>query len=71
MARFDYIVQHAPGKLLYTADVLSPAPVDTEGEVTTEFPAEVKAFVGSVIQSLLVTSQQLEIYRRAQAKDSV
>ena len=62
MARFNYIVQHVPGKLLYTADTLSRAPVDTEGEETTEFPA---AFVDSVIQSLPATSQQLEIYRRA------
>ena len=35
MARFNYIVQHVPGKLLYTADTLSRAPVDTEGEETT------------------------------------
>ena len=56
MARFDYIVQHVPGKLLYTADALSRAPVDTEGEETTEFPAEVD------IQSLPATSQRLEIY---------
>ena len=69
MARFDYIVQHVPGKLLYTADALSRAPVDTEE--TTEFPAEVEAFVDSVIQSLPATSQRLEIYRRAQAEDSV
>ena len=66
MARFDYIVQHVPGKLLYTADTLSRAPVDTEE--TTEFPAEVE---DSVIQSLLATSQGLEIYRRAQAENSV
>ena len=70
MARFDYTVQHVHGKLLYTADALSRAPVDTEDE-TTEFPAEVEAFVDSVIQSLPATSQRLEIYRRAQAEDSV
>ena len=64
MARFDYVVQHVPGKLLYTADALSRAPVDTEDE-TTEFPAEVEAFVDSVIQSLPATSQRLEIYRRS------
>ena len=71
MARFDYIVQHAPRKLLYTADTLSPAPLDTEDEETTEFPVEMEAFVDSVIQSLPATSQRLEIYRRAQAEDSV
>ena len=32
MARFDYIAQHVPGKLLYTADTLSRAPVDTVDE---------------------------------------
>ena len=67
MARFDYIVQHVPGKLLYTADALSRVPVDMEE--TTEFPAEVEAFVDSVIQSIPATSQRLEIYRRAE--DSV
>ena len=50
MARFDYIVQHVPGKLLYTADALSRTPVDTEETIV--FPAEVEAFVDSVIQSL-------------------
>ena len=54
MARFNYIVQHVPGQLLYTADTLSRAPLDTEGEETTEFPAEVKAFV---VQSLPATSE--------------
>ena len=60
-----------PGKLLYTVDMLSQAPWDTEDEETTEFPAEVAAFVDSVIQSLPATSRQLEIYRRAQAEDSI
>ena len=39
--------------------------------MTTEFPAEVKAFADSVTQSLPATSQRLEIYRRAQVEDSV
>ena len=71
LARFDYTVQHVPGKLLYTADTLSRAPLDTEDEETTEFPAEVEAFVDCVIQSLPATSRQLENYRRAQAEDSI
>ena len=50
MARFDYIAQHVPGKLLYTADTtLSRSPLDTEDEETTEVPSEVEAFVDSVI----------------------
>ena len=65
-----YIVQQLLWYITYTADALSRAPVDTEGEETMEFPAEV-AFVDSVIQSLLATSQRLEVYRRAQAEDSV
>ncbi len=27
LARYDYIVEHVPGKNLYTADILSRAPV--------------------------------------------
>ena len=27
LARFDYTIQHVPGKLLYTADALSRAPI--------------------------------------------
>ena len=65
--RFDYTVQHVPGKLLYTADTLSRVPLDTEDKETTEVPAE----VDSVIQLLPAMSRQLEIYRRAQAEDSI
>ena len=54
----------------YTQQMQSRAPVDTEDEAT-EFPAEVEAFVDSVIQSLPATSQRLETYRRAQAEDSI
>ena len=64
----DLITQ---SKLLYTADMLSRASLDTEEEETTEFPAEVEAFVDGVIQSLPAMSRQLEIYRRAQAEDSI
>ena len=32
LARFDYSIQHIPGKLMYTADALSRAPTSDSGE---------------------------------------
>ena len=32
LARFDYSIEHVPGKLLYTADTLSRAPISSSGD---------------------------------------
>ena len=68
LAKFDYIVFHVPGKLLYAADALSRAPMPETGED----PLEVEGFVESITQFALPASKQrLDIYRQAQKDDPV
>ena len=70
LAKFDYVVKHVPGELLYTADALSRAPIpDTE---STELEEEVQVFVGGVTEySLPATRGRIEEYKLAQEQDAV
>ena len=56
LARFDYVVKHVPGKLLYTADTLSRAPIPETDE--TELEEEVKVFVDGVTEYSLPASKE-------------
>ena len=70
LARFDYTVHHVPGKLLYTADALSRAPVPETGDRSLE--EEVETFVDSITElTLPATKQRLNVYRQAQERDPV
>ena len=70
MARYDYTVEHVPGKNLYTADTLSRAPV--AGFEDESFQQEVETFVDNVVeQSLPATKQRLAAYKEAQESDPV
>ena len=70
MAKFDYHVCHVSGKLLFTADALSRAPVSETGDGLLQ--DEVESFVEGVTQtSLPATSARLEEYRKAQDEDPV
>ena len=72
LARFDYSIQHIPGKLLYTADALSRAPHLETQELSQSMEEEmVETFVGTVISTLPASVQRLEAYRDAQAHDAV
>ena len=71
MAKFDYVVAHIPGKLLYTADALSRAPTSKAGEEPQQLQEEIEAFVESVTSALPASKQRLEIYRKGQAQDAV
>ena len=51
LAKFDYVVNHIPGKFLYTADSLSHAPARETGD--SDLEEEVQAFVDGVTQSIL------------------
>ena len=51
--KFEYIIQHVPGKFLYAADALSRAPIrgtPTLKEITTQ--KEVEILIDSVAQQL-------------------
>lgn len=64
LAKYGYVAQHVPGKLLYTADALSRAPLpDSDGE---DLPGEAEAFVNYItIPSIPATPQRLNEYKQA------
>lgn len=70
LAKFDYSVQHVPGKLLYTADALSRAPTDSE-DPSQSLEEEVEVFIEGVTCALPASEQRLETYRTGQAQDAV
>ena len=72
LTKYDYTVTHVPGKLMYTADTLSRAPLASTGTVDdVSFEEEVQGFVEGVLQSLPATKGRLEEYSTAQQKDPV
>ena len=54
--QFNYTISHVPGKLLYTADTLSRAPVDS-ADKTVIVDAETEMFVQAVISHLPVSTR--------------
>ena len=74
LARFDYSITHVPGKLLYTADTLSRAPLQTS-EPTSLSPSnsqeEVEAFIEGIVSTLPASESRLEVYRTAQQTDPI
>ena len=69
MDRFDYIITHVPGKILYTADTLSRASINDE-ENESHLQKLTDIYVQEiVIPSLPASSERLDIYRQAQKKD--
>ena len=68
MVILTHMVEHKPGKLLYTADTLSRAPVsppDQSGE------QEVEQWMIAAVQSLPASEQRLEKFALAQREDRV
>ena len=70
LAKFNYTIHHVPGKLMYTADALSRAPL-VETDDPTDLPDEVVTFIATVVSMLPATEQRLESYRQAQAQDTI
>ena len=70
LARYEYQVHHVPGKLLFSADAFSRAPVASTGDGELEEVAE--EYVDTVTShSLPITEKRLEVYRQEQEKDHV
>jgi len=70
LARFNYSILHVPGKLLYTADTLSRAPsTSTQNDVRLQEEAE--AVMELYVAHLPASTERLDEYRRAQAKDHI
>ena len=66
--RFSCIINHVPGKELYTADTLSRAPVTNVNGVD-DLTDEINMFVNVVMQGLPVTDTWVEEIKRHQIED--
>jgi len=70
LARFNYSILHVPGKLLYTADTLSRAP-STSNQNDVRLQEEAEAVMELYVAHLPASTERLDEYRRAQAKDHI
>lgn len=71
LMRFDYSIQHVPGKFLYTADALSRSPLHPADSPTMDTHDGTESYVAAVISSLPASKERLAVYRRAQAADPI
>ena len=56
--RFDYSIEHTPGKFLYTADALSRSPLPNEmSSEAAEQQEDVELFISVVISQLPASKQ--------------
>ncbi|XP_062512805.1 uncharacterized protein K02A2.6-like [Corticium candelabrum] len=69
LARYDFTIEHVPGKLLYTADTLSRAPL--QEQITEDsLQDDVETFINEVVANLPTTTDRLQTYREAQARNA-
>ena len=71
LMRFSYSITHVAGKLLYTADALSRAPLREDNPENSDKQAEVESFIATIIASLPASQLRLLGYQNAQAADSI
>ena len=69
LMRFQYSISHVPGKLLYTADTLSRAPLPSSA--TDKTTSEIENFVQSVITTIPASRDYLDSYQTAQKQDPI
>ena len=67
LTRFDYNIEHVPGKLLYIADTLSRAP--TGSDPPKEEIKETEFFVKALVAYLPASKDRLDDYRKGQEAD--
>ena len=60
-----------PGKLLYTPDTLSRAPISTAEERDKVFQTKPEMFAMAAVENLPASAQRLESYKSAQLEDPV
>ncbi|XP_033730104.1 uncharacterized protein K02A2.6-like [Pecten maximus] len=72
LMRYDYDINHVPGKLLYIADALSRAPLrQSEPPEEESFHQEVEAYVDSILMNVPASEARLEEIRLKLREDSV
>ena len=66
MDRFDFNINHVPGKHLCTADTLSRSPVAKAGPNSVAFASELESFVESMVNIFPASNRGLKAYRDTQ-----
>ena len=70
--RFDYVILHVSGKYLYTADVLSRAPLkNTVYHIEQEQVENIEFHMRAVVTAIPASNARVETYCLAQAGDTV
>ena len=70
LMRFDYSIEHTPGKFLCTADALSRSPLPNQPDkYTVEQHEDVEHFISAIISQLPASSEQLSTFAKAQSED--
>ena len=69
LARFDYDIEHVPGKHLYTADTLSRSSLSNTGDKTLEELTE--AAVDACVANLPASEDRLKVLQDAQNSNPV
>ncbi|XP_022784584.1 uncharacterized protein K02A2.6-like [Stylophora pistillata] len=67
LLRFDFTIEHVPGKSLYTADSLSRSPQDDKAHASkswNDLRDEVECYVNAVLVTLPASDQRLDEIRR-------
>ena len=72
LTKFDYTVSHVLGKLLYTADALSRAPVSPATLAEDDsLQEDAELFANTVVSSLPASEGQLIKYQMVQQEDPI
>ena len=69
LMRFDFCIEHIPGKLMYFADTLPAAPVSSVENDVLVSENELETFVVEITAGLPASAQRLKMYSEAQAND--
>ena len=70
LMRFDYSIEHTPGKFLYTADALSRSPLPNQPDKdTVEQHEDVEHFISAITSQLSASSEWLSTFAKAQSED--
>ena len=72
LMRFQYSIQHVPGKTLYTADTLSRAPLKEIPDASSSLSSQkIEQFVQAITAAFPASPDRLDSYRKAQREDSI
>lgn len=71
LSRYDYAIEHVPGKLLYTADTLSRSPVSSAELSELRLQEEAELFAADAVANLPASTQRIDTYKSSQQEDPI